>query len=462
MQDQRAGHPLDALRPVVSLGGDRRAARGGRRRLRRPDRCSAGSSTLIRATRDVEFVSLGRVGPRQPRARARRTRAGRSCTAATTSSRTTSSSSSRPSSAHRLLIDAGVPRRDATSSARRDRCAASGALSRARAAPAPDWERSGVRRRSRARSERRGRAFPLIPRRRVVGSPFGAQRSARRGRGARRRARAPTCPGDPIVDDRVGRVRAALGRARHRRVHRARAVRRGGAASSRSCSTGARRWGSTARPFPWLDKPTAAAAVVGPIVASADAARGDVGARRSRRATASRRSAAAARAARCDGLDAGERAAFDAPGGRPRRALARLLGSGAGAAAGQLRLRRLGLPRAAPSTPRCGSARGLAPGRRAGDRPGPDLGAQLPDAARGAAADRRRGDRRSSLTARLTRREVRARARRTRARYAELVAEFAQRRHGSGRRSTTRSPRACSGASSPGPSGGGGCCGGPR
>ena len=45
----------------------------------------------------------------------------------------------------------------------------------------------------------RGRlAFPLISRRRLVGSPFGAQRSSRRGRGSETAGTRPYLPGDPI------------------------------------------------------------------------------------------------------------------------------------------------------------------------------------------------------------------------------------------------------------------------
>jgi uncharacterized protein (DUF58 family) len=41
-------------------------------------------------------------------------------------------------------------------------------------------------------------AFPLIPRQRVVGSPFGARRSRRRGRGGEPAGTRPYVPGDPI------------------------------------------------------------------------------------------------------------------------------------------------------------------------------------------------------------------------------------------------------------------------
>jgi uncharacterized protein (DUF58 family) len=44
----------------------------------------------------------------------------------------------------------------------------------------------------------RKRAFPLVPRRRLQGTPFGERRSARRGRGADVAGTRPYVPGDPI------------------------------------------------------------------------------------------------------------------------------------------------------------------------------------------------------------------------------------------------------------------------
>ena len=41
-------------------------------------------------------------------------------------------------------------------------------------------------------------SFPLIARRRLAGSPFGTQRSSRRGRGGETADTRPYLPGDPI------------------------------------------------------------------------------------------------------------------------------------------------------------------------------------------------------------------------------------------------------------------------
>lgn len=45
---------------------------------------------------------------------------------------------------------------------------------------------------------RRRRAFPLVPRRRLVGTPFGEHRAARRGRGSEVAGTRPYLPGDPV------------------------------------------------------------------------------------------------------------------------------------------------------------------------------------------------------------------------------------------------------------------------
>ena len=45
---------------------------------------------------------------------------------------------------------------------------------------------------------RRRRAFPLVPRRRLVGTPFGEHRASRRGRGSEVAGTRPYLPGDPV------------------------------------------------------------------------------------------------------------------------------------------------------------------------------------------------------------------------------------------------------------------------
>ena len=75
-----------------------------------------------------------------------------------------------------------------------------------------------------------GRAtFPLVPRYRLTGLPFGMARSTRRGRGKRHRRLPRLRSRRSDLDDRLARERAPLDRTRRRRVHRPRAVRRRGA-----------------------------------------------------------------------------------------------------------------------------------------------------------------------------------------------------------------------------------------
>ena len=97
------------------------------------------------------------------------------------------------------------------------------------ARPAPPPARAGVRR------DALGAARARLRRRRVASVP------------PRRRRRR----------DRLGRVGAALLRTRHGRVHRARAVRRGGAARRRSSATGGPGMGLYPEGLPWLRKPEA-------------------------------------------------------------------------------------------------------------------------------------------------------------------------------------------------------------
>jgi uncharacterized protein (DUF58 family) len=122
----------------------------------------------------------------------------------------------------------------------------------------------------------RGRlAFPLISRRRLVGSPFGAQRSARRGRGSETAGTRPYLPGDPIATIEwvaSARLSAAHGAdefiVRERFAEEAPLVaivldRRPSMAIYES-------------PSPWLDKPRTVSTAVRAIVESADSARASV------------------------------------------------------------------------------------------------------------------------------------------------------------------------------------------
>jgi uncharacterized protein (DUF58 family) len=115
-------------------------------------------------------------------------------------------------------------------------------------------------------------AFPLISRRRLVGSPFGTQRSARRGRGSETAGTRPYLPGDPIATIEwvaSARLSAALGAdefiVRERFAEEAPLV---AIVLDRRPSMGI--YGS---PSPWLDKPRAVSTAVRAIVESADVAR---------------------------------------------------------------------------------------------------------------------------------------------------------------------------------------------
>ena len=178
--------------------GRARAAGGDRRRLRRPDRAALDRGADPRDARGRVRLAR-RVGARQPRARARDPRRGRSCTAATTPSRRTSSSCSRRSSrtaccsSRSSSSDADL---DADEIARRvwQRCLELAPR------PAPDWEGRSSSGDVPARGVSRPARLPArSSRRRLVGSPFGAQRSARRGRGSETAGTRPYLPGDPIA-----------------------------------------------------------------------------------------------------------------------------------------------------------------------------------------------------------------------------------------------------------------------
>jgi uncharacterized protein (DUF58 family) len=119
-------------------------------------------------------------------------------------------------------------------------------------------------------------AFPLISRRRLVGSAFGTQRSSRRGRGSETAGTRPYLPGDPIATiewPASARLSAAHGAdefiVRERFAEESPVV---AIVLDRRPSMGI-----YAAPSPWLDKPAAVALAVQAIVESADEARAVVG-----------------------------------------------------------------------------------------------------------------------------------------------------------------------------------------
>jgi uncharacterized protein (DUF58 family) len=120
------------------------------------------------------------------------------------------------------------------------------------------------------------RVFPLVPRPRLVGLPFGEHRSARRGPGTDVVGGRPYTPGDPVstIDWHASaRLSAALDRDEFVvRSHQADEAPRVVVVCDRRPAMGVYR-----APVPWLSKPAALHAATQAIVASAGAARGDVG-----------------------------------------------------------------------------------------------------------------------------------------------------------------------------------------
>lgn len=121
----------------------------------------------------------------------------------------------------------------------------------------------------------RAHVFPLVPRRRLVGIPFGEQRSARRGPGTDVAGSRPYEPGDPVAAIdwyATARLSAAYGRDEFV-VHT-----RYADEAPRVAIVLDRRpaMGVYAPPFPWLSKPAAAAAATHAIAASAFAARAEL------------------------------------------------------------------------------------------------------------------------------------------------------------------------------------------
>ena len=120
------------------------------------------------------------------------------------------------------------------------------------------------------------RLFPLVPRPRLVGLPFGEHRSARRGAGTDIVGARPYLPGDPVatIDWRAS---ARLSAARDDDEFVVRAYQADEAPRVVVVCDRRPAMGIYAAPFPWLRKPAALYAATQLIVSSAVAARGDVG-----------------------------------------------------------------------------------------------------------------------------------------------------------------------------------------
>ncbi len=115
-------------------------------------------------------------------------------------------------------------------------------------------------------------AFPLISRRRLVGSAFGTQRSVRRGRGSETAGTRPYVPGDPISTiEWVASARLSAAHGADEFIVRERFAEEAPLVAivlDRRPSMGI-----YDAPSPWLDKPRAASIAVRAIVESADVAR---------------------------------------------------------------------------------------------------------------------------------------------------------------------------------------------
>jgi uncharacterized protein (DUF58 family) len=115
-------------------------------------------------------------------------------------------------------------------------------------------------------------AFPLISRRRLVGNPFGSQRSSRRGRGSETAGTRPYLPGDPISTiDWVASARLSAARGSDEFIVRERFAEEAPVVAvvvDHRPSMGIHEPSA-----PWLDKPRAVEITVRAIAESADAAR---------------------------------------------------------------------------------------------------------------------------------------------------------------------------------------------
>ena len=255
--------------------------------------------------------------------------------------------------------------------------------------------------------------FPLVPKHRLAGLPFGGSRACAA-------ATAPTSPARAHTSPAIRSRRSTGERARGFRP-------RAAATSSSSASASPRRrrasivlcdrrpsMGLYPPPFPWLSKPAVVRSATESIVASADSAHAPVGYLDYAGANDARRRAVLDQAerARDDRADRNaarrKRRSFDAPDDGITRGLDFLGRFRSRALVGNLRLRDLGLPRPADRRVDLADGVGAALGGRARGGSGSDLGAELPpvgglvlplsDVASG-----------QTVEARLSRREARAR-----------------------------------------------------
>jgi uncharacterized protein (DUF58 family) len=118
-------------------------------------------------------------------------------------------------------------------------------------------------------------AFPLISRQRLVGSPFGARRSSRRGRGGETAGTRPYVPGDPIATiEWAASARLSAARGVDEFIVREQFDEQAPVVSVVLDQRPS--MGIYGGPSPWLDKRAAAEIAVRAIVASADDARATV------------------------------------------------------------------------------------------------------------------------------------------------------------------------------------------
>lgn len=120
------------------------------------------------------------------------------------------------------------------------------------------------------------RAFPLVPRRRLIGTPFGVSRGARRGRGSDVAGTREYLPGDPVSTiDWYASARLSSARGSDEFVVRELYVEE----SPRVMITVDRRpsMGVYGNGLPWLDKPAAVSAAADTISRAAGAARAELG-----------------------------------------------------------------------------------------------------------------------------------------------------------------------------------------
>ena len=336
IRDQRGGHPLERLRAALGLDELRRLQAAVDDVYVDP-LIERWLVDLVRATRQLEQVTIGASVRGQPRARAGGARLGAAARPELRPAR---------GRARAVRARARPPRRARARVPRRDaRCAARGA---ARDAGRPlRRDRAGPRACSRARGAVSTElTFPLVPRWRPVGSPFGRLRASRRGLGSSVAGSRPYRRGDSLAAiDWKASARLSSTRAEPEFVVREHFADE----APRVVMVADRRPSMGLYPEPWLSKPTALRALwklvsstalgelglVGYLDASGPRTASWLAAERGRRARA-RRSAPGRLAVR----------------GRRRRARRRVRASRRRpplAAARNLRLRLLGLPRRRPN-----------------------------------------------------------------------------------------------------------------